>query len=138
MRIGDVARETGLSIDAIRFYERRRLLREPERTEGGFRLYGEEDLVSLRFIRRMQKLGFSLVEIGELLTLRSGESQPCAEMKELLAAKLDAVRGKQTELRTLELDLKKALQRCKRGIRKPSGPARCPVLEEPKGARRRK
>jgi MerR HTH family regulatory protein len=63
IQIGEAAKRTSLSIDAIRFYERRALLPKPDRTEGRFRLYTEDDLLRLQFIREMQSLGFSLNEI---------------------------------------------------------------------------
>jgi len=61
-QIGKVASQTGLSIDAIRFYEREGLLSKPMRSEGRFRLYREQDIQQLRFIRKAQELGFSLQE----------------------------------------------------------------------------
>ena len=63
LQIGQVARETGLTVDAIRFYEKQRLLKRPMRTEGGFRLFSSQVLQSIHFIRRAQELGFSLNEI---------------------------------------------------------------------------
>ena len=63
MQIGRVAKMTGLTPDAIRFYERNALLSPPPRTPGGFRQYGEADLETLAFIRRVQGLGFKLSEI---------------------------------------------------------------------------
>lgn len=67
----------GLSVDAIRFYERNSLLRRAPRTEGGFRHYGEDDVETLAFIRRVQGLGFKLSEIRGLLDLRGSRLQPC-------------------------------------------------------------
>jgi hypothetical protein len=67
MQIGIVAKKIGLSVDAIRFYERNALLRRPPRTEGGFRQYAESDVETLAFIRRVQGLGFKLSEIRSLL-----------------------------------------------------------------------
>src|SRR5262249_37793722 len=71
MQIGAVAKKIGLSVDAIRFYERSALLPRPPRTAGGFRRYGETDLETLAFIRRVQGLGFKLSEIRGLLRLRA-------------------------------------------------------------------
>src|SRR5712671_109548 len=68
-RIGQVAQETGISIDTIRFYEKQGLLKRSPRTEGGFRLFGLSDIETLRFVRKAQELGFSLNEIRELLIL---------------------------------------------------------------------
>ena len=81
MHIGRVAEEAGLSVDAIRFYERNSLLRRAPRTEGGFRQYGEDDLETLGFIRRVQGLGFKLSEIRSLLDLRGSRLQPCAPVR---------------------------------------------------------
>ena len=78
MQIGIVAKKVGLSVDAIRFYERNALLSRPARTQGGFRQYGELDAETLAFIRRVQGLGFKLSEIRGLLSLRGRRMQPCA------------------------------------------------------------
>jgi len=66
MQIGIVAKKVGLSIDAIRFYERNGLFPRPPRTEGGFRRYAETDVETLAFVRRVQGLGFKLSEIQGL------------------------------------------------------------------------
>ncbi len=67
IQIGKISKQTGLSIDAIRFYEKQRLLDHPPRSEGGFRLFSAEDIERIQFFRRAQQLGFSLAEIRELL-----------------------------------------------------------------------
>ena len=78
MQIGIVAKKVGLSVDAIRFYERHALLPRPARTQGGFRQYGERDVETLAFIRRVQGLGFKLSEIRGLLSLRGRRSANCS------------------------------------------------------------
>ena len=78
MQIGIVAKKIGLSVDAIRFYERNALLPRAASTQGGFRQYGESDVGTLAFIRRVQGLGFKLTEIHGLLSLRGSRLQPCA------------------------------------------------------------
>ncbi len=70
MQIGEVAKLTALSVDAIRFYERRTLLPKVPRTVGHFRIYTDADVIRLSFIRQMQGLGFSLREVQQLLDLR--------------------------------------------------------------------
>lgn len=70
MQIGTVAKKIGLSVDAIRFYERSALLPRAPRTPGGFRHYAQNDVETLAFIRRVQGLGFKLSEIRSLLRLR--------------------------------------------------------------------
>src|SRR2546429_5626162 len=84
MQIGIVAKKIGLSVDAIRFYERNALLPRAARTEGGFRQYGESDVETLTFIRHVQGLGFKLREIRGLLSLRGSRLQPCAPVRRRL------------------------------------------------------
>ena len=131
-RIGQVAHETGLSIDTIRFYEKQGLLRRSPRTEGGFRLFGTGEIEALKFVRKAQELGFSLSEIRELLILRTDHVPACSHVKELLDQKLTAVEKKIKELQSLERSLKLALRKCKRGLKTtaPGHEEWCPVLEE--------
>jgi len=70
VQIGKVASQTGINIDAIHFYERGGLPAKPARSEGGYRLYHQQDIQHLKFIRRAQALGFSLQEIRELLLIQ--------------------------------------------------------------------
>jgi len=131
-KIGQVAQETGLSIDTIRFYEKQGLLKRSARTEGGFRLFGSHDVQTLKFVRKAQELGFSLGEIRELLILQADHVPACSHVKELLDQKLTAVEQKIKELRNLEHSLMLALRKCKRGL-KTTAPAHeecCPVLDE--------
>lgn len=131
IQIGKVSAQTGLSIDAIRFYEKQRLLDRPARSEGGFRLFNREDIQRIRFIRRAQQLGFSLPEIRELLVLqREGES--CSHVRSLLEAKLAVIRSKIRALKILEQELATSLNKCDRKL-KTSGDLHesdCPVLHE--------
>ncbi|MGH8248652.1 MAG: heavy metal-responsive transcriptional regulator, partial [Gammaproteobacteria bacterium] len=126
------ARETGLNIDTIRFYEKEGLLRRSARTEGGFRLFGAGEIQSLRFIRTCQELGFSLDEIRELLILRSERVPACSHVRDLLEQKLADVEQKIKELRALEHSLQVALRKCSRGLKTGSAEHEgcCPVLEE--------
>jgi DNA-binding transcriptional MerR regulator len=99
-KIGQVAQQTGLSIDTIRFYEKQGLLKRSPRTEGGFRLFGISDIETLKFVRKAQELGFSLQEIRELLILRADHVPACAHVKEFLDQKLTSVDQKITELQS--------------------------------------
>jgi MerR family transcriptional regulator, copper efflux regulator len=128
MQIGSVAKRIGLTPDAIRFYERNALLPRPPRTEGGFRLYGESDVETLAFIRRIQGLGFKLSEIRGLLDLRGSNLQPCAPVRRRLHAKLIDVRKKLRDLQKLEHELRSALQSCDKELRKQN--AHCPILRD--------
>ncbi|HKB98605.1 MAG TPA: heavy metal-responsive transcriptional regulator [Terriglobales bacterium] len=128
MQIGIVAKKIGLSVDAIRFYERNGLLPRPPRTEGGFRRYGENDVETLAFVRRVQGLGFKLSEIRGLLRLRGNRLQPCAPVRRRLEEKLGDVQRKLRDLHKLEDELRLALRSCNRELRKRS--AHCPILRE--------
>jgi len=128
MQIGIVAKKVGLSVDAIRFYERNALLRRAPRTEGGFRQYGESDVETLGFIRRVQSLGFKLNEIRGLLNLRGNRMQACAPVRRRLQEKLAEVRRKLADLQKLEGELRVALRSCDREVRHRS--AHCPILGE--------
>src|SRR5258708_23007438 len=77
LQIGELAKRTALSIDAIRFYERRKLLPPAFRSAGRFRLYTTDDIERLRFVQRMQRLGFSLEEIKQLMTIRADKAHAC-------------------------------------------------------------
>lgn len=130
MQIGVVAKKIGLSVDAIRFYERNALLPRAPRTQGGFRQYAESDVETLAFIRRVQRLGFKLSEIRALLRLRGNRLQPCAPVRRRLEEKLSDVQRKRADLRKLERELRLALRSCNRELRKRS--AHCPILREEK------
>jgi DNA-binding transcriptional MerR regulator len=129
MRIGQVSKRTGISIDAIRFYERNKLLSAPARSEGGFRLYSAEDLSVLRFIRSLQTLGFSLNEIREFLSLRTNDLRACSEVRKMLDHKLKDIHDKRVALLKLEDELKTALTKCDSQLKRQRGKnGRCPVL----------
>ena len=69
MRIGEIAKRAGVSVQAIRFYERRRLMRTPRRTAAGYRIYSEADLEIVTVIKKMQRFGFKMTEIRRVLQL---------------------------------------------------------------------
>ena len=131
-KIGQVAIQTGLSIDTIRFYEKQGLSKRPLRTEGGFRVFGPEEIEGLKFVRKAQELGFSLEEIRELLVLRAENVPACSHVKEMLEQKLVGVGQKIQELRSLKRSLNKALHKCQRSLRKAGRGHQepCRVLEE--------
>lgn len=138
MQIGVVAKKIGLSVDAIRFYERNGLLPRPARTQGGFRRYAETDVETLTFVRRVQGLGFKLSEIRGLLRLRGDRLQPCGPVQRRLQEKLADVHRKLADLHKLEHELRLALRSCKKEMRKQD--AHCPILRarNPREAETRK
>jgi len=129
MQIGAIARKGGVTVDAVRFYERRGLLPRAARSAGGFRQYQEQDVETLGFIRRAQALGFTLAEIRDLLQLRVSRLQPCAPVCRRLERKISQVRKKLESLRELELELQAALRACSRSLGK--RPNHCPLLTRP-------
>jgi DNA-binding transcriptional MerR regulator len=129
LQIGQVARKTGLSIDAIRFYEKEGLLPPPSRTESGYRLYREREVADLEFIQKAQQLGFSLNEIRELFSIQRHPEEVCVHVRDLIGQKLSVVREKIAELQRLEADLRGALRQCRKALRQPKHRDSCPVLE---------
>ena len=132
IQIGEAAQQAKLSIDTIRFYERRALLPRAPRTEGRFRLYTADDVVRLVFIRQVQGLGFSLREIKQLLGLRDRGGHACREVRDLLSSKLTDIRSKIRNLQNLERELILDLQKCNRELknRRAHGAQCCPILSD--------
>jgi DNA-binding transcriptional MerR regulator len=128
LRIGELAAECGVSIDTIRYYERRKLLPHAGRSAGGFRLYTPEAVERLRFIKRAQETGFSLGEIGGLLS--SGDAPACQEARDLLRAKLDEVDERIEAMRKFRGALADHLVACERELRLRGKAARCPAIVE--------
>jgi DNA-binding transcriptional MerR regulator len=128
--IGDVSRQTGLSIHTIRFYESEGLLPEAARTDSGYRVFSPRDIEQLQFIRKAQEIGFSLDEIRELLVLRDRDTDACSHVKSLVEEKLVSVRSKIQALEAMERDLKRVRTECTRQLKrhKGDGTGRCPVL----------
>jgi DNA-binding transcriptional MerR regulator len=129
MQIGQVSKQVGVSIDAIRFYERNRLLAAPTRSDGGFRLYSSDDVAALQFIRSLQTLGFSLNEIRDFVSLRTNDLRACSAVRKMLDHKLKDIHAMRIALAKLEEELKTALTKCNAQLDRPQGKnGRCPVL----------
>lgn len=137
IQIGEAAHRTALTVDTIRFYERRSLLPVAPRTPGKFRLYSADDISRINFIKQMQGLGFSLQQIKHLLDLRDRGRYACEEVSHLLKEKLTEIRSKIRELQTLEGELALDLQRCNRELkhRRSRAPRQCPVLTDLEGVK---
>lgn len=132
IQIGELAKRTTLTVDAIRFYERRRLLPKAIRSPGGFRLYSTDDIERLHFVRQMHGLGFSLREVRELIGLRTHNVDACESVRERLKRKLADVRAKLHEVQKLESELTNDLKKCNKELKHLERHAAraCPVLEE--------
>jgi MerR family transcriptional regulator, copper efflux regulator len=123
--IGHIAKQSGLSVETIRFYEQKGLIEEPERKKSGYRQYDGQAVARLTFIQQAKELGFSLKEIGELLSIKSGINTDCNAVKQLAQDKLDDVESKIKMLQRMRKSLKKLINVC-------PGQAPindCPILE---------
>jgi MerR family transcriptional regulator, copper efflux regulator len=103
--MGKAAQAAGLSRKALRVYEAKGLLPATERSDAGYRLYSDDDIAVLRFIRRARTLGLSLDEIGDILDLRRGGAAPCRYVVALLEERIREVDRTITELRRLRSTL---------------------------------
>ena len=110
LTIGTFAKAAGVSIETIRFYQRKGLLLEPNRPYGSIRRYGEADVARVKFVKSAQRLGFSLDEIGELLKLEDGTH--CSEAAELAALRLSDVRARLADLTRMEVALSNLVSEC--------------------------
>ena len=122
MTIGALAKAANIGVETIRYYQRRGLVEEPEKPYGSIRHYDGEALARLQFIRTAQWLGFSLDEIGGLLTLQDGTH--CDEARVLGGQKLAKVREKISSLRRIERTLEGLVQACCTE----QGDVKCPLI----------
>lgn len=120
--IGSVTRQTGLSADTLRYYEKIGLMPRVERNAAGLRRYSDKDLSRLRFIRRTQTMDFSLAEIAVLLTMRESPQRARRRVRELTQRKLGEIEARLAELKTLRDELKLLINLCN-GSRK-----KCPII----------
>jgi MerR family copper efflux transcriptional regulator len=111
MKIGELARRTGVGIDTVRYYEREGLLRKAPRLASGYRSYGEGDMKRLRFVRRAKALGFTLPEVRELLAL-SAQDGDMARLRAAASAKIADVDEKLAELGRIRAGLATLLDAC--------------------------
>ncbi len=120
-----IGRGAGAGVEAIGFYERRGLIQSPPRKESGYRQYQEDVIARLRFIKKAKELGFSLKEIGELLSLRLDPSKNCSHVKKQTEARLDDVEARIKSLQRIKRVLTRLTAAC-------NGKGRiseCPILE---------
>ncbi len=126
MNIGEAAKKSGLTPKMIRYYESIELLRPAGRSASGYRHYNENDLHTLAFIRRSRDLGFSLDEVGKLLTLWQDRQRASADVKALAAQHVRELNRKIEELSTLRDTLQDLVEHCQ-GDHRPD----CPILKRP-------
>lgn len=105
LKIGQVAKQSGLTVETVRYYEKRGLIPEPQRLDSGYRVYPESILTRLNFINRCKDLGFSLQEISELLSIQIDPDNSSALVKEQVEHKIELVKEKISELQKLQASL---------------------------------
>ena len=125
MNIGQAARQSGLSAKMIRYYESIGLLKPAQRSDSGYRLYSSDDLHSLAFIKRSRDLGFSLEEVGKLLTLWQDRQRASADVTALARQHILELELKIRELGQLRDTLQDLVEHCQ-GDDRPD----CPILKE--------
>ncbi|HEX5184986.1 MAG TPA: helix-turn-helix domain-containing protein [Allosphingosinicella sp.] len=124
LSIGALARRTGVHIETIRYFEKVGLLEAPGRTEGGHRVYTEQHVRALSFIKRARELGFTPADVRAILNLGGPGRAYCDEVQEIAVHHLKQVRSKMLDLERLERLLASTVERCSGG-HVPD----CPVIE---------
>lgn len=121
--IGQLAVQAGVNVETVRYYQRRKLIREPERPPGRTRRYSGIDAARLRFIKQAQRMGFTLSEIEDLLALLVSRS--CSKTRSMAADKIQFVDDRIRDLRNLRENLVRLLAECDAN----TDESRCPIIE---------
>lgn len=133
LRIGALATSTGVSVQALRYYERRGLIAPTSRRESGYREYNPDTAQDVRFIRHAQQMGFKLEEVGELLRLRhrisGGRSQGADAVRAAVLAKREDVDRRIRQLQSVRETLDGLLKACDQLCSGTTPPAECPIFE---------
>ena len=125
LNIGEAARQGGVSVEALRYYERQGLIAAPDRNANGYRRYAPAAVQRVRFIKRAQDVGFTLNDIGDLLSLKGDPGASCGDVRDRARTKLDEIDQKIAVLTRMRTVLAAWTDAC------PSeGPVReCPILD---------
>ncbi len=125
MTIGQLAKQSNVHVETVRYYERRGLIPKPPRTVSNFRMYSSENLRRVKFIKEAQGLGFSLKEIKNLLALRAAPRAKCADVRNYASQKISDIQERIRSLQRMRGSLEKLLRECSGDL-----PAtECPILE---------
>jgi MerR family copper efflux transcriptional regulator len=125
LRTGELAKQAGVNVESLRFYEREGLLPEPPRRPSGYRRYPTDAVARVRFIKRAQELGFSLAEIRELLVIGTDPDGMCGEVKERVDGRIASVQQKIADLQRIETALRALADRCPES----ASSDQCPILQ---------
>jgi MerR family mercuric resistance operon transcriptional regulator len=120
--IGALAQAAAVSVETIRFYQRKHLLPEPERPSGSIRRYGSSEVARVRFIKASQRIGFNLDEVAQLLQLEDGTR--CSQAREIAVHKLVDIRQRMSDLQRIDAALTQLVDRC--AARR--GKVACPLI----------
>ena len=126
LNIGQVAKQTGVTVEAVRFYEKKDLIAAPQRSAGGYRQYPPETVKRVLFIQNAKEVGFTLKDIGELLSLRLDSGTSCTSIKLLATQKMEEVDQKIHDLERIRDALGQMILKCdsRRDM------SDCPILDE--------
>ncbi len=124
-RTSELANKAGVNKETIRFYEKKGLLSDPIRTNGGYRQYSQKDLERLIFVKNAKELGFALSEIKELLAIADGDIYKCCDVRRIAESKLDHVNNQLKHLKKLKTALTKLVTECQRA----KTIKHCPIIE---------
>jgi Hg(II)-responsive transcriptional regulator len=125
MRISEVAARASVNVQTLRYYERRGLLREPERLRSGYRSYRADAVRVVRFIKHAQELGFTLADVDELLRLAAGEPGSCAAVRSIATRKIAELDRKISMLQAMRQSLRRLVSTC----HKQSDKRDCPLIQ---------
>lgn len=125
LRRGELAKQCGVNGETLRYYEKRKLLAPPARSSSGYRLYSQDDVARIRFIKNAQRVGFTLSDIEELLKLRVEKNRPCKSVLTKAQVKLREVDRKIAGLKAMRSVLTRLIDRCERA----APTSQCPIIE---------
>lgn len=126
LKISEVAEKSNVNIETVRYYEKRQLIPEPPRTRAGYRIFSLEDVDRIKFIKRSQKLGFTLNEIKQLISISDDKTQVNSEeVFQYSAQKIDEIEAQIKDLEKIKKTLQDLTVQCS-GSRSSDG--RCPII----------
>lgn len=125
MKIGEISKKTGLTIDAIRFYEKSGLIKRPLRSEAGYRDFSSDAVAAIEFIAHCRSLDIPIIEIKKLLNVRSGTAKSCRQANEVIDEQLTKLRTRIKELKKLERSLAQLQSVCNEEL----DPKECRIIQ---------
>jgi DNA-binding transcriptional MerR regulator len=125
MKIGELAKKTGLTIDAIRFYEKSGLIKSPQRSTSGYREFNPDSIAAVEFILHCRSLDIPIAEIKKLLNVRSGTAKSCREANQVIDEQLTRLRVRIKELKVLEKNLAQLRSVCHEEL----APEKCRIIQ---------